>query len=98
MNVNTCFLRTKTLGPGAQSALRALARANMKIGRIGMFAIYLDCPMIHHNVSFTHVHDHRGCYSHTVRQYQEKGWTQRKTSLNSASIIYSHMSIYILLL
>jgi small subunit ribosomal protein S14e len=27
--------KTKTLGPGAQSALRALARANMKIGRIG---------------------------------------------------------------
>ena len=27
--------RTKTPGPGAQSALRALARAGMKIGRIG---------------------------------------------------------------
>ena len=26
--------RTKTPGPGAQSALRALARAGMKIGRI----------------------------------------------------------------
>lgn len=26
--------RTKTPGPGAQSALRALARSNMKIGRI----------------------------------------------------------------
>ena len=26
---------TKTPGPGAQSALRALARAGMKIGRIG---------------------------------------------------------------
>ena len=31
-----CFdLRTKTPGPGAQSALRALARSGMKIGRIG---------------------------------------------------------------
>lgn len=29
-----CF-RTKTPGPGAQSALRALARSGMKIGRIG---------------------------------------------------------------
>lgn len=29
------FLRTKTPGPGAQSALRALARSGMKIGRIG---------------------------------------------------------------
>ena len=27
--------RTKTPGPGAQSALRALARSGMKIGRIG---------------------------------------------------------------
>lgn len=27
--------RTKTPGPGAQSALRALARAGMRIGRIG---------------------------------------------------------------
>ncbi|CAN8019911.1 unnamed protein product [Ixodes persulcatus] len=27
--------RTKTPGPGAQSALRALARSDMKIGRIG---------------------------------------------------------------
>merc|ERR1712037_1081320 len=30
----TCGNRTKTPGPGAQSALRALARAGMKIGRI----------------------------------------------------------------
>lgn len=29
--------RTKTPGPGAQSALRALARAGIKIGRIGAF-------------------------------------------------------------
>jgi len=28
-------IRTKTPGPGAQSALRALARSGMKIGRIG---------------------------------------------------------------
>lgn len=27
--------KTKTPGPGAQSALRALARSGMKIGRIG---------------------------------------------------------------
>merc|ERR1712202_61589 len=33
--------RTKTPGPGAQSALRALARAGMKIGRIE------DCTPIH---------------------------------------------------
>lgn len=33
----TIFNRTKTPGPGAQSALRALARSGMKIGRIGKF-------------------------------------------------------------
>ena len=30
-------VRSKTPGPGAQQALRALARADMKIGRIGAF-------------------------------------------------------------
>ena len=30
--------RTKTPGPGAQSALRALARAGLKIGRIGAYS------------------------------------------------------------
>lgn len=29
--------KTKTPGPGAQSALRALARSGMKIGRIGIY-------------------------------------------------------------
>lgn len=33
--VLTVSSRTKTPGPGAQSALRALARSGMKIGRIG---------------------------------------------------------------
>lgn len=31
--------KTKTPGPGAQSALRALARSGMKIGRIGKFVL-----------------------------------------------------------
>jgi small subunit ribosomal protein S14e len=29
--------KTKTPGPGAQAALRALARSGMKIGRIGIY-------------------------------------------------------------
>jgi len=33
--------RTKTPGPGAQSALRALARAGIQIGRIGVYLIML---------------------------------------------------------
>ena len=32
--------KTKTPGPGAQSALRALARSGIKIGRIGSFSIF----------------------------------------------------------
>ena len=37
--------RTKTPGPGAQQALRALARAGMKIGRIGMSCLSVLPPM-----------------------------------------------------
>jgi hypothetical protein len=33
--------RTKTPGPGAQSALRALARSGLKIGRIGAFQLLI---------------------------------------------------------
>lgn len=32
--------KTKTPGPGAQAALRALARSGMKIGRIGILLIH----------------------------------------------------------
>lgn len=32
--------KTKTPGPGAQSALRALARSGMRIGRIGKLFIF----------------------------------------------------------
>ncbi len=35
--------RTKTPGPGAQSALRALARSGLKIGRIGECVGLLAC-------------------------------------------------------
>ncbi len=34
--------KTKTPGPGAQAALRALARAGMKIGRIGETICFCD--------------------------------------------------------
>ena len=47
--------KTKTPGPGAQSALRALARSGMKIGRIGICLfkeplVHLICPL---NVLFS---------------------------------------------
>lgn len=38
--------KTKTPGPGAQSALRALARAGMKIGRIGMVFSFILSSII----------------------------------------------------
>uniref|UniRef100_A0A3B3SA15 Small ribosomal subunit protein uS11 n=1 Tax=Paramormyrops kingsleyae TaxID=1676925 RepID=A0A3B3SA15_9TELE len=38
--------RTKTPGPGAQSALRALARSGMKIGRIGESACIRLCSIV----------------------------------------------------
>ena len=37
------FYSTKQPGPGAQSALRALARSGMKIGRIGKSPCHLWC-------------------------------------------------------
>ncbi|PKI35334.1 hypothetical protein CRG98_044284 [Punica granatum] len=38
--------KTKTPGPGAQSALRALARSGMKIGRIGTL-LHLSADLFH---------------------------------------------------
>lgn len=40
--------KTKTPGPGAQSALRALARSGMKIGRIGKCASIPQQPDCHY--------------------------------------------------
>ncbi|KAK3038745.1 hypothetical protein RJ639_028352, partial [Escallonia herrerae] len=37
--------KTKTPGPGAQSALRALARSGMKIGRIGKALVVLQADL-----------------------------------------------------
>ena len=37
---------TKTPGPGAQSALRALARAGMRIGRIGKWETFFFLPSL----------------------------------------------------
>uniref|UniRef100_A0A803MXS7 40S ribosomal protein S14 n=1 Tax=Chenopodium quinoa TaxID=63459 RepID=A0A803MXS7_CHEQI len=45
--------KTKTPGPGAQSALRALARSGMKIGRIGMEAFPLKLNSVNPNLEMT---------------------------------------------
>lgn len=42
--------KTKTPGPGAQSALRALARSGLKIGRIGAVLFPLDHCCLRHSV------------------------------------------------
>ena len=58
--------KTKTPGPGAQSALRALARSGMKIGRIGIclfkktiiqffFACYSNALLLSFYCVFTYV-------------------------------------------
>jgi len=57
--------RTKTPGPGAQSALRALARAGMKIGRIE------DCTPIPRGEQTQehHGNDHQGCIRLHTQHY-----------------------------
>ncbi|RWV99406.1 hypothetical protein BHE74_00046143, partial [Ensete ventricosum] len=40
--------KTKTPGPGAQSALRALARSGMKIGRIGKFQLFYYFKLLYY--------------------------------------------------
>ncbi|WRX25866.1 Small ribosomal subunit protein uS11 - like 3 [Theobroma cacao] len=44
--------KTKTPGPGAQSALRALARCGMKIGRIGKLHINFCKALLAHHMDF----------------------------------------------
>lgn len=55
--------RTKTPGPGAQSALRALARAGIAIGRIGKF--HFPSSLHSHNIRSYFVSFYRGCHTHS---------------------------------
>lgn len=76
----------KTPGPGAQSALRALARSGMRIGRIGMmdqrrrpscrFAPWRTLTLMHHFIS-------RGRYSRPYRLLPSQGWSSWSPSLSS---------------
>lgn len=56
--------KSKTPGPGAQSALRALARSGMKIGRIGIFFFYSKKLII---IFFFYFN--RGRYSNSIRHH-----------------------------
>lgn len=68
--------KSKTPGPGAQSALRALARSGMKIGRIGKRSIFLE--ILFYGSSFFNLKKfifcYRGRYTNTIRHNQTKGW------------------------
>ena len=72
--------KTKTPGPGAQSALRALARSGMKIGRIGkpssnLKTKILGLTCLEHLITLCLLFVCcRGCYSDPNRQYPPKGW------------------------
>ncbi len=54
---------SRTPGPGAQSALRALARGGMKIGRIGMLTQKIILTI------------NRGRHPHSSRFHQTQGWS-----------------------
>ena len=71
----------KTPGPGAQSALRALARSGMRIGRIGMWANGDDRGGLGTNAF--HPFSPRGRYSHPHRLLPSQGWSSWSPSLNS---------------
>lgn len=65
---------TKTIGPGGQSALRALARAGMKIGRIEVCSFGLDMfRLILMSFLLT------GRYPYTLRYHSQKGWSSRSS-------------------
>src|SRR3954465_8037181 len=60
---------TKTPGPGAQSALRALARAGMKIGRIGALSLVNWRGKLVSSIAF------RGRHPHPDRLHQKEAWS-----------------------
>lgn len=71
--------RTKTPGPGAQAALRALARSGLKIGRIGMFFSLQNQRATHQIHQMQTLTGNRGRHPYPHRQHQKEGrssWTQ----------------------
>ena len=101
--------KTKTPGPGAQSALRALARSGMRIGRIGKLLhafhllfifwyslwIKLWAAEVFY-IEFTEedfLQPCRGCDANPHRQHQEEGRTQGTSSLDF-TLFYSFGKIF----
>ena len=83
--------KTKTPGPGAQSALSGLARSGMKIGRIGkkknffisnVFAYcILECEQISNIVFVSELKRMWLQFLVSYRQYSPKGWKKGKEAL-----------------
>lgn len=91
--------KTKTPGPGAQSALRALARSGIKIGRIGdliarpcaRLIVWLLPGCCSPNILLCTIQRSlclscRGCHTHTNRFHKEKGWAPWSPSVDAVGI------------
>jgi ribosomal protein S11 len=84
--------KTKSPGPGAQSALRAMARAGLKIGRIGEQPLNLITvsPLLTSLLFFR-----RGRYPHPHRQYPQacrSPWPQALRSSVVHCVLMLHTS------
>jgi hypothetical protein len=85
--------KTKTPGPGAQSALRALARAGIKIGRIGERSgrVLRPKPRLkpaRNRFSFPHpLPPRRGRDAHAERQDTQKGRSPRSPSVDPLPLV-----------
>lgn len=97
----------KTPGPGAQSALRALARSGMKIGRIGNkthngkllvddvhASVYSHVHRVHTSLSM-HVCfiSCRGCHTDSHRLDSQKGKSPWSPSINKLFVFSREISI-----
>ena len=70
---------TKTMGPGGQSALRALARAGMRIGRIEV----RFCKAAERSIANCYMI--AGRHTHAIRHHTQKGWSTWSSFVDSFS-------------
>ena len=82
--------KSKQPGPGAQSALRALARAGMKIGRIGMKFRALACRRgFWNSTAFLRVMSSvslRGRHTYPNGHHPQKGWSAWSSSVRRKTL------------
>lgn len=89
--------KTKTPGPGAQSALRALARSGMKIGRIGkVFYLYI-ASVLFSGLSPTYFHLRISLLSKIYYMISVRLFLVLvKTPLFSSFMFYATLDLYLL--